>query len=105
MTKPKLNNPYQVSLLVEAQATYYPNMVSVYIPKQPIVKRGSGNKQLYRSTGYRLADGSDSEEGELNLELMSLKSKPATFLLLFEPISSMIYSKGDLSVTFGANHG
>jgi hypothetical protein len=33
----KINNPYQESLLIEAQATYYPDMVQIFIPKMPIV--------------------------------------------------------------------
>lgn len=37
-----INNPYQVSMLVDAVATYYPDMVQVYIPKMPIVRLPSG---------------------------------------------------------------
>lgn len=45
----KINNPYQESLLIEAQATYYPNMVQIFIPKQPIV-RTIGNGKTNRSS-------------------------------------------------------
>lgn len=47
----KINNPYQESLLIEAQATYYPDMVQIFIPKRPIV-RTTGNAMGARSSQF-----------------------------------------------------
>jgi hypothetical protein len=59
----KLNNPYQQSLLVEAQATYYPDMVQIYIPKKPIV-RTAGNKN--KKTGGIMATDEQLKDIELS---------------------------------------
>jgi hypothetical protein len=32
----QITNPYLTPLLVDAQATYYPDMMQIYIPKHPI---------------------------------------------------------------------
>jgi hypothetical protein len=62
MTSPKINNPYQDSLLVDAIATYYPDMVQIYIPRQPIVRRLSGfEKEHYGSAP-------DESEKETDIE-------------------------------------
>lgn len=41
----RINNPDQPSFLIEAQATYYRDMVQVYIPKHPIVSSGGNGKK------------------------------------------------------------
>lgn len=49
MDDPKrLTNPHLTPLLVDAQATYYPDMVQIYIPKQPILRNpiGISNKNF-----------------------------------------------------------
>jgi hypothetical protein len=49
----KINNPYQESLLIEAQATYYPDMVQIFIPKLPIVSTaGRKNHETASFPGY-----------------------------------------------------
>ncbi len=42
---PLIDNPNQSVNLIEAQATYYPNMVQVYIPKHPIVSTAGNTKK------------------------------------------------------------
>lgn len=64
----KLNNPYQLSTLVIAQATYYPNMISIYVPKYEIVKHGSGYERPTRARMHRLEDDAEALEKETNLE-------------------------------------
>ena len=60
----KINNPYQESLLIEAQATYYPDMVQIFIPKQPIV-----------STAGRRNREAASFPGNEELEYIELSNK------------------------------
>ncbi len=38
----RLTNPHLPPLLVDAQATYYPDMVQIYIPKHPILRNPTG---------------------------------------------------------------
>lgn len=72
----KLNNPYQSSLLIEAQATYYPNMVQVYIPKHPLIrasglarKKPSGSAPTEEDMAYfELSNKFDEITGTLILE-------------------------------------
>lgn len=68
MVKNKLNNPYQSLLIVEAQATYYPEMISVYIPKQPIVKHEAGFEKPTRANKNRLEDDAEATPSEDNAE-------------------------------------
>lgn len=71
----KLNNPYQTSVLVEAQAIYYPNMISVYVPKSPIIRHGAGFENPRRTAIGRLEDDADTEIKETNLERSLRRSK------------------------------
>ena len=75
MPKPKLHNPNQIPILVYAQATYYPDMVSIYIPKQPIVKHGSGYEEPVRASKYRLEDDLDALSDETNSERSVRRTK------------------------------
>lgn len=38
----RLKNPDQQSILVEAKATYYPDMVQIFIPNSPIIRKEPG---------------------------------------------------------------
>lgn len=71
----RINNPSQVSILVEAQATYYPTMISVYIPKEPIVKHGEGYEKPTRTSSFRLEDDSDAIKTETNIERSIRRTK------------------------------
>lgn len=44
-----INNPYQQVKLIEAQATYYPDMVQVYIPIKPIVSTAGNTRKASMS--------------------------------------------------------
>lgn len=72
----KINNPYQESLLIEAQATYFPDMVQVYIPKKPII-RTAGNAR-----GATASPFPDDDE----LEYMELSKK-------FDEITGVVIGK------------
>lgn len=75
MPRSKLHNPNQVAILIYAQATYYPDMVSVYIPKQPIVKHGSGYEEPVRAKKYRLEDDVDAISSESDIERSIRRTK------------------------------
>lgn len=74
---PKINNPYQLSTLVEAQATYYESlgMVQIYIPKQPILKHGEGFERPTRAKIHRLEDDAEATDKETNLERSIRRSR------------------------------
>lgn len=38
----RITNPHLTPILVDAQATYYPDMVQIYIPKHPILRNPTG---------------------------------------------------------------
>jgi hypothetical protein len=77
MRDSKLNNPYQISTLIEAQATYYveAGMIQIYIPKQPAVKHGQGYEIPTRARLNRLEDDAGSLTKETNLERSIRRSK------------------------------
>lgn len=75
LKKNRINNPDQVSLLIYAQATYYPNMISVYIPKQPIVKHGVGYEDPKRANKFRLEDDLDSLDDKTNIKRSLRRTK------------------------------
>jgi hypothetical protein len=41
----RINNPDQPSFLIEAQATYYRNMVQIYVPRLPILSTGNSGRE------------------------------------------------------------
>jgi hypothetical protein len=71
----KINNPYQVSYLVEAQATYYPNMISVFISHEPKVRRPAGFNKPTRNKSSKLAYDADFIYGETSDERSIRRSK------------------------------
>ena len=73
----RINNPYQLSHLIEAQATYYRDMVQVYIPRQPIVSSGNNGKKF-----------SSSFLGEEELELIEISER-------FDELTGVKISKPD----------
>lgn len=75
MTKPKINNPYQESILVEAQATYHRDIVEIYIPKTPIVRRGQGIKRNSWDLPFTASDDADAPEKETDTERSVRRSK------------------------------
>jgi hypothetical protein len=77
MNKPKINNPLQLSVLVEVQATYHKNMVVIYKLKTPSIKVGEGFEIPRRSSGVRLDDDIDVDFIESNLERSIRRSKKA----------------------------
>jgi hypothetical protein len=59
---PRINNPFQESLLIEAQATYYPGMVQIFIPKHPIVRKGIGFDLPSRSGSFLTQEDLELQE-------------------------------------------
>lgn len=49
----RLTNPHLKPILVDAQATYYPDMVQIYVPKQSILRNPTG---LRNSSGQTLEE-------------------------------------------------
>lgn len=75
MTRPKLNNPYQESILVEAQATYYRDIVEIYKPKTPIVRRGQGFESKKWASSFSISDDAYAPEKETNTDRSVRRSK------------------------------
>lgn len=74
MDKIRLSNPQQIPILIHAQATYYPGMVSVYIPKSPMVRRAQTDG-IERLRLNRFEDDSDADDKETNLERSIRRTK------------------------------
>lgn len=71
----KLNNPYQQSILIEAQATYYPDMVSVYIPKNRILRKPETDSNMLGGSIIKEEDDSDATSDESNIERSIRRTK------------------------------
>lgn len=71
----KLNNPFQQALLIEAQATYYPHMVSVYLPKQPILRRPTADPKRLRGAVPKLEDDAEASTKETHYERSTRRTK------------------------------
>lgn len=69
-----MNNPYIESKVVKAQASYYPGMVSVYIPKDPIIRRPEGSSRS-SSTYGKLENDAEAFSGETNAERSMRRTK------------------------------
>lgn len=74
MNKIELSNPYQTPILIYAQASYYPNMISVYIPKSPIVRRPQTDSKNSLRLNH-IEDDADAAEKESNLERSIRRTK------------------------------
>lgn len=64
----QLHNPHQPSIAIEAQATYYPHMVSVYIPKNPFYKLPETDSNGKASGFYSDEDHEFISSSETNQE-------------------------------------
>lgn len=68
----RLTNPQNKPTLVDAQATYYPDMVQIYIPKEPILRNPTG---LKNSRYFTLEEEAGLYKKETNQERSIRRSK------------------------------
>lgn len=64
MVRKELNNPFQIPIMIEAQATYYPHMVSVFIPNTPLFRRPEIDPKAIRGTLVKLEDDAEATPSE-----------------------------------------
>jgi hypothetical protein len=75
----KLHNPHQLSILVEAQATYYPNQISIFIPKQPFLRQPTAAPKT--STGYSDDLYTNNQETDLERSIRRTKKRITDYTL------------------------
>ena len=74
----KLNNPYQEALLIEATATYYPGMIQIYIPKEPMVR---GSLRLQTPLGKIYHEDQDEKETSIERSLRRSAKRISDYVL------------------------
>lgn len=60
----RLTNPHLQPMLVDAQATYYPDVVQIYIPHEPILRFPSGYDKKKKSSPLTLSSKAEKENDE-----------------------------------------
>jgi len=71
----RLINPHLTPTLVDAQATHYPNMIQIYIPKHPILRNPTGVKKTKHQS---LEEEAGIYEKEKNQERSIRRAKKKT---------------------------
>lgn len=71
-----LKNPPQPPIIVYTQATYYRDMVQIYIPKSPIFRLPlTDPKMLHHRDGRKLEDDAEAAPDELNIDRAMRRAK------------------------------
>lgn len=90
----KLHNNPQPSIAVEAQATYYSNMISVYIPKSPFYRKPSSDP-TEQNSGRWLDEETTEGEADSERSLRRTKKKIGDYILCnsFELFVTFTFAK------------